>query len=179
MQALIYIVNSLLQYLLVTAFILRLLLPLLRANMRNPVSQAILRVTNPLVMPLRKILPPMGRVDTASVVALLLVQLLTTIIIASMIGFDATNGAFIARSAALALLATVLQFYTFSIFIYVLMGWLAPHTYNPATDLLGSICEPLLRPVRRLIPSVAGLDLTPVFVLIGLQALLIALPKPF
>jgi len=179
MQALIFIVNSLLQYLLVMAFILRLLLPLLRANMRNPISQAILRVTNPLVLPLRKVLPPVGRVDSASVVALLLVQLLTTVIIAALIGFDVTNAAFLARAAALALLASVLQFYTFSIFIYVLMSWLAPQNYNPAADLLGSICEPLLRPVRRLIPPIAGLDLTAVFVLIGLQALLIALPKPF
>jgi len=179
MQALIFIVNSLLQYLLVTAFILRLLLPLLRANMRNPISQAILRVTNPLVLPLRKVLPPIGRVDTASVVALLLVQLLTTIIIASMIGFDISNTGFIARAATWALLASVLQFYWISILIYVLMSWLAPHNYNPAADLLGSICEPLLRPVRRVIPPIAGLDLTAVFVLIGLQALLIALPKPF
>jgi YggT family protein len=179
MQALIYIVNSLLQYLLVTAFILRLLLPLLRANMRNPIAQAVIRVTNPLVMPLRKILPPIGRVDTASVVALLLVQLLTTAIIGAMLGFDATNPQFLLRAGGLALLTSIIQLYWICVLIYVLMSWIAPQTYNPAADLLTSICEPIMRPVRRIIPPIAGLDLTAVFVLIGLQALLIALPQAF
>jgi YggT family protein len=179
MQSLIYIVNALLQFLLVTAFILRLLLPLLRVNMRNPISQAVLRVTNPLVMPLRKVLPPIGRIDTASVVALLLVQLLTTAIIAAMLGLDITNLGLLARAGALALLTTFLQFYWFCVLVYVLMSWLSPQTYHPASDLLVSICEPIMRPVRRIIPPIAGLDLTAVFVLIGLQALLIAIPAPF
>src|SRR5688500_8864647 len=63
MSAIVYIVNAILQYLLVTAFLLRVLLPLARANMRNPLSQAVLRATNPLVLPLRKMLPPIGRLD--------------------------------------------------------------------------------------------------------------------
>src|SRR5262252_8783627 len=85
MSAIVYIANALLQYLLVTAFLLRVLLPLVRANMRNPLSQAVLRVTNPLVLPFRRILPPIGRMDTASVVALLLVQLVTTLIISTLL----------------------------------------------------------------------------------------------
>ena len=70
MPAIIYIVEAVLQYLLVTAFLLRLVLPLARVNMRNQLAQAVIRVTNPLVMPLRRVLPPIGRVDTASVVAI-------------------------------------------------------------------------------------------------------------
>lgn len=179
MQALIYIVNSLLQYLLVTAFILRLILPLLRANMRNPIAQAILKVTNPLVIPLRKVLPPIGRIDTASVVALIIVQAATVAIIGSMLGYNATHPAFLLRAGSVALLISVIQLYWFCVLIYVLMSWIAPHQYNPATDLLSSICEPVMRPIRRIIPPIGGLDLTAVFVLIGLQALLIALPRPF
>jgi|SRR5712671_2632434 len=178
MSALIYIVNAVLQYLLVTAFILRVLLPLVRANMRNPLSQAVLRVTSPLVMPLRRVLPPIGRVDTASIVALLVVQLATTLIVSTLMG--AIGGpADIARRVTYTLLLSFLQLYSFAIFIYVLLGWIAPATYSPANELLTSLCEPILRPVRRIIPPIAGLDLTPVFVLIALQALVILLPNLF
>jgi YggT family protein len=178
MSAIIYIVNAVLQYLLVTAFLLRVLLPMVRANMRNPLSQAVLRVTNPLVLPLRRILPPIGRVDTASIVALLIVQLATTLIVSLLSGYIGTPAS-VARQVAYTLLASILQLYSFAIFIYVLLGWIAPSAYSPANDLLGNLCEPVLRPVRRLIPSIAGLDLTPVFVLIGLQALLMELPRLF
>ncbi len=170
MSALIFIVNALLQYLLITAFILRVLLPLARANMRNPLSQAVLRVTSPLVMPLRRVLPPIGRIDTASIVALLLVQLVTTLIIGFLSGFVGTPAA-IALRVVYMVLDSTLQLYTFAIFIYVLLSYVAPGTYSPANDLLGSLCEPILRPVRRLIPPIAQIDFTPVFVLIGLQAL--------
>lgn len=68
MDALLFIVRTLLQVLLVTVFLLRVLLPLARADSRNQLSQAVIRLTNPLVLPLRRVLPPIGKVDTASVV---------------------------------------------------------------------------------------------------------------
>jgi len=179
MPAIIYIVEAVLQYLLVTAFLLRLVLPLARANMRNQLAQAVIRVTNPLVMPLRRILPPIGRVDTASVVALLLVQIATTTLILLLSGFDPTQFGLLARRATYSLLEMALQFYRIAMFIYVLLGWVAPAAYSPATDLLSSLCEPPLRLVRRIIPPIAQLDLSPVFVLIGLTALLMALPSIF
>lgn len=171
MSALHFIATALLQYLLVTAFLLRVLLPLARANMRNPLSQAVLRATSPIVMPLRKVLPPIGRVDTASVVALLLVQLFTVLILnlIRLGGFG--DGARIVVDVVFSLLDSILGLYSLAIFVYVLLGWVAPATYSPASDLLGSLVEPILRPMRRLIPPIAGLDLSPVFVLIGIQAL--------
>src|SRR5687767_2984887 len=78
MDALIFIVRTLLQVLLVTVFLLRVLLPLVRADKRNQLSQAVIRMTNPLVLPLRRILPPVGKVDTASIVALVIVQIAAT-----------------------------------------------------------------------------------------------------
>jgi YggT family protein len=179
MQALIYIVEAVFQYLLVAAFLLRLVLPLLRANMRNPLAQAIIRVTNPLVMPLRRVLPPIGRVDTASVVALILVQLAVTAVILLLSGLDPTNIALLLHRAAYQLLEMTLQVYWFAMFIYVLLSWVAPATYSPATDVLSALCEPPLRLVRRLIPPIAGLDLSPVFVLIAITALLKLLPSIF
>ncbi len=179
MSAIIYIVEAVLQYLLVTAFLLRLVLPLARANMRNQLAQAVIRVTNPLVMPLRRVLPPIGRVDTASVVALLLVQIATTALILLLRGLDPTQLSLLARHAGYSILEMALQFYRIAMFIYVLLGWVAPAAYSPATELLSKLCEPPLRLVRRVIPPIAQLDLSPVFVLIALTALLLVLPSIF
>lgn len=179
MQAIIYIVQAVVQYLLVAAFLLRLVLPLARANMRNPLAQAVLRVTNPLILPLRRVLPPIGRVDTASFIALLLVQLLTTALILWLSGLDPTHPQSLIRHALFDLLEMVLQLYWFAMFIYVLLSWVAPAAYSPATDMLSSFCEPPLRFMRRIIPPIGGLDLSPVFVLIAITALLKLLPSIF
>jgi YggT family protein len=168
-----YIVGTLL-WLAVFAFLLRVILQVVRADFRNPISQAIVRLTNPLVLPLRRVIPPIGKFDAASLVALLLVELAAAAILLSLVGF-ALNFAGLLRMALLDLLQKVLQFYLVAIIIYVLLSWIAPGTYSPAGALLTSICEPVLAPVRRVIPPIGGLDLSALFVLIGLQALLILL----
>lgn len=171
MDALLFVVRTLLQVLLVTVFLLRVLLPLVRADARNPLSQAVIRITNPLVLPLRRLLPPAGRVDTASLVALLIVQLATTLLLFGLSGFGFPGVALLVRAALAALAVTVLQFYFFAVLVYALLSWVAPGTYSPAASLLAAICEPLLRPVRRVLPPLGGLDLSALFVLIALQAL--------
>jgi YggT family protein len=75
----------------------------------------------------------------------------------------------------LTLITTVLRFYIFALLLYVILSWIAPGTYSPAAALLDTLCEPLLRPVRRLIPPLAGIDFSALFVIIGLQALNIAI----
>lgn len=179
MQAIIFIVRTLLQVLLVTVFLLRVLLPLARADSRNQLSQAVIRLTNPLVMPLRRLLPPIGKVDTASIVALVIVQIAAT---ATLWLLRAYPGVYTPSQfmyiVALSLVGTILQFYTFALVLYVLLSWIAPGTYSPAAALLSSLCEPLLRPIRRLIPPLAGIDFSALFVIIGLQALYIALVAP-
>jgi YggT family protein len=174
MDALIFIVRTLLQVLLVTVFLLRVLFPLVRADTRNQLSQAVIRMTNPLVLPLRRILPPAGKVDTASIVALLIAQTAAT---ATLWLLGAYPGVFTAlqflQVVIINLVITVLQFYTFALLLYVLLSWVAPGTYSPAAALLSSLCEPLLRPIRRIIPAVGGMDLSALFLMIALQALVI------
>jgi YggT family protein len=125
-------------------------------------------------LPLRRVIPPIGKFDVASLVALLLVELAAAAILLSLSGF-ALEPAGLVRFALIDLLRNVLQFYLVAIIIYVILSWVAPGTYSPAGALLASICEPLLAPVRRVIPPIGGLDLSALFVLIGLQALLILL----
>lgn len=176
MQAIIFIVHTLLQVLLVTVFLLRVLLPLTRADARNQLSQAVIRLTNPLVLPLRRVLPPIGKIDTASIVALLVVQIAATatLWLLGAYPFVSMPGQFL--SVALrSLVSTILQFYTFALILHIVLSWVAPGTYSPASSLLSNLCEPLLRPMRRLIPPIAGLDLSAMFVIIVLQALYIAI----
>ena len=169
MDALIFIVESVLS-LAVFAFLLRFLLPLMRADFRNPLSQAILTLTNWLVLPLRRILPPMGRMDTASLVALVAVQLLATLLM-----FRLRAGALIpfmplVIAGLTSLAISTIRLLQVLIFVFALLSFIAPGTYSPVVGLLSSLCEPLLRPLRRVLPVIGGLDFTPLVALIGLQA---------
>ena len=170
MDALIFIVDSVLT-LAVYAFLLRLLLQLSRGDFRNPLAQAVLRLTNWLVLPLRRLLPPVGRVDTASLVAVYIVQIASVGVV-----FLMTTGAMAPLPELLLwsirqAVVAVLQFYTVAIVVYALLSLVAPGTYSPVVGLLSTLCEPLLRPVRRLLPPLGGLDFSPLVVILGLQAL--------
>jgi len=174
MAALLFLVDALLT-LVVMAFLLRLLMPLVRADMRSPVGQAVLRFTNPIVMPLRRLFGSAGRLDTASVVALLLVQLAATAAVRTLAGGSLSPGPLLLH-AGRDLLRNVLQFYFVAVLVYALLSWVAAAGHgNAAYHLLGRLCDPLLRPIRRVIPPIAGLDLSALFLLLCLQALQILL----
>lgn len=173
MAAILFVLDALLT-LIVVAFLLRAVMPLVRADFRNPLGQAVLRFTDPLVRPLRRVLGPVGRVDVASLVALLLVQFAGAAILRLVAGGGfGLGGTVVAGLSGLA--QTILRFYSVAILAYAVLSWVMPGSHSPATRLLAALCEPLLGPVRRVLPSVAGLDLAPLIVLIGLQALQILL----
>jgi YggT family protein len=170
MDAIIFVVDAFLTFL-VYAFLLRVLLPLARADFRNPLAQAVLALTGWLVTPLRRVLPPLGRLDTASIVALLLVQFGATLAM-----FRLQYGALLpfvplAFNALRSLVLSLLLLYTVLIFVYALLSFVAPGARSPATALLASLCEPILMPLRRVLPIVGGLDFSPLVAIIGLQAL--------
>ncbi len=176
MEAAYFVLNTLLT-LVVVVFLLRLLMPLVRADFRNPVGDAVLRFTNPLVLPLRRVLPPARRFDVASVVALLLVQFAKTAVLLLVRGAPLRVETLL--SAALyGLLVTVVQFYFYAVLIHALMSWFAGAGHSAAGSILNRICEPLLAPFRRVIPPIGGLDLSALFLLIALQAVLILLRSP-
>jgi YggT family protein len=173
MAALLFVLDALLT-LVVVAFLLRAVMPLVRAEFRSPLGQAVLRFTDPVVRPLRRVIGPVGRVDVASIVAVLLVQFAGTALLRLVAGggFDLAGTLIV---ALMSLARTVLRFYSVAVLAYAVLSWIAPGTYSPATRLLAALCEPVLGPVRRILPPVAGLDLSPLLVLIGLQALQILL----
>jgi YggT family protein len=134
------------------------------------------RLTNPLVIPLRRVLPPIGKVDTASVVALLLVASVEVLILAGLRGAAFPSALQFAQEVVLEIARMLLQTYLFAIFLYAVLSLIAPGGYSPLQSVLTSLCEPVLRPFRRLIPAVAGLDLSPLWAIIAIQATLLLLP---
>jgi YggT family protein len=173
MRAILFILHSLLT-LIVIAFLLRLVIPLGRGSLRNTLGQAVMRVTDPIVLPLRKLFKPIGRFDVAALLALLLVQFAGTALLQLVAGMGFQPLAILVAGLR-DLAETTIQFYTVAILVYAVLSWVAPGARSPAMDLLSRLCEPLLAPVRRLLPSLGGLDLSPLIILIGLQALLILL----
>jgi len=174
-DALIFIFRSLLD-LYIICFVLRLLLQWARADFRNPLSQFILRVTNPLVIPLRRIVPALGTLDTATLLAALALQVVATAVLVNVACVGDGDVFQLFGIAITRLLQLTLRIYLFVILIYVILSWVSPGGYNPAANLLSALAEPVLAPVRRIIPAIGGLDLSPLLVLIGIQALSMLLP---
>lgn len=180
-DALSFIVGSIGQ-LYAFVLILRLLLPWFRADFRNPIAQAILRLTSPLVVPLRRVLPPVGRIDTSTIVVSFGVQYLAIFLILLLVRVSSTV-LHISLTALIDLGILSAGLFMLVIFVHILLGWFAPGVYNPATTLVHTMAEPLLRPFRRLVPAMGGIDISPVIPLILFGALIELLkewrPLPF
>jgi YggT family protein len=171
MEALYFLVDTLLT-LYLYVLILRFVMQLTRADFRNPMAHAIMIVTNPVIMPLRKIFPPVGKVDSASVLAIILVAAITVGVLVLIRSGVVLNPIDWLVATALMLVRAIIVFFMGAIFIYALLSWVVPGGYNPTMALLGTICEPVLRPFRRLIPPIGALDLSALWALLALGVLL-------
>lgn len=174
-NALIFILRTLFDLYLLT-FALRLLLQWSRPPGRNPLLDFIVRVTNPLVVPLRRLLPAMGRIDTGTVTALLVLQIAGTAVLVNLACAGSTGLWQILALALLGLVSLLLRIYFWAILIHVVLSWVGQGNYNPGAALVASLVAPVLTPFRRFIPPIAGLDLSPIFAMIAIQAITIVLP---
>jgi YggT family protein len=175
MSAITFIIDTLLSLALFVV-LARLLLQWTRADFRNPLCQAVVKLTNPLILPLRRVLPPIGKIDTASVVAVLLIATVEVGCIFALHGVGLPPPELWIRQVLLEIARTLLRTYLIAIFLYALLSLIAPGGYSPLQSLLTTLCEPVLRPIRRVIPAIAGLDLSPLWAIILIQALLILMP---
>jgi YggT family protein len=174
MEAIRYIVDTLL-WLLTLAFLLRLLFQLVRADFRDPMADALVRVTNWLVLPLRHVLPPIRKVDTATVVAVLLVASVRTFVELALSGQSVADPVVFLHITVVDLLDLVLRVYLFALLLYWLTSFVSPGGYAPGLRLLGQLCEPVLKPVRRMIPPIGQIDFSVLWVSIAIGALLVLL----
>ncbi|GMQ88645.1 MAG: YggT family protein [Gammaproteobacteria bacterium] len=162
-----FLINTLFGLYILTVM-LRFILAAVRADFYNPVSQFLVKVTNPPLIPLRKLIPSIGKIDTSSLVLMLVLQIVSFSLIALLRGGQIPFVSLIILSFA-ELVGLLLNVFLFSIFIQVIISWINPGTFNPVVSLLYSITEPVLRPCRRLIPPMSGMDLSPLVALIAIQ----------
>lgn len=155
-------------HLFTVALLLRFLLQAVRANFYNPVSQALVRVTDPVLRPLRRVIPGVGGVDVAALVAMLAVQALGTWLVALIVG-AATPFPWLLLTAAVRVVDLALLTYIVAILVQAVVSWVNPGAANPTVALLRQLTAPVVRPFRRLVPPLGGLDLSPLFALIALQ----------
>ncbi len=183
MQTLLQIADFLLSTLFqlyIALILLRFLLQWARADFYNPLSQFIVKVTSPLLRPLRRIIPGWGGLD----IACLLLAYLVTLVQVALVGAHIAPYNFLGLLdgqmmgpvslllvSLLDLITLAIGLYMIAIIIQAIASWVSPGNYNPALTLLYSLTEPLLRPARRLLPPISGLDLSPILVLLGLQVI--------
>ena len=173
------------QFLITTLFelyilvvMIRFLLQWVRADFYNPVSQFVVKVTNPPLKPLRRVIPGFAGLDISSIILMLILQSISFSILFLLQGREFLPFAIIMLSLA-ELVSLAINVFLFAIFIQVIVSWINPMAgHNPAMSILYSITEPLLRPARRMLPPISGLDLSPIIVILGLQVLKMLLIPP-
>ena len=174
--ALIFLVTTLADLYLLT-FLLRFVMQWVRANHYNPLSQFVFKVTSPLVVPARRVLPSIGGLDMPTLAVLIALEILVTFVVLQLAGQSLPVPQLLLYSL-LRLIALTLWFYTGALFVYVLLSWFGDRSGNPMAELLSELVDPLLRPVRRVLPPIGGLDLSPLVVIILVRVVMIALPLP-
>ncbi len=152
----------------VFALMLRFLLQWAEADFYNPISQFLVKLTHPPLRYLRRFIPSVRRIDSASLVLMLAVQMLSDYLVFTLQQISASPASLllVALGQLLELLYNIL-FY--SILISVVLSWVAPRGYNPAMKLLYDLTDPLLAFFRRFLPPMGGIDISPLLALVALQ----------
>ncbi|MDQ0651933.1 YggT family protein [Pseudomonas cedrina] len=151
--------------------LLRFVLQLVRANFYNPLCQFIVKATQPLLKPLRRIIPSLFGLDMSSLVLAILVQL--ALMALTLLLTYGTTGNFLQLLvwAIIGVTALFLKIFFFAMIISVILSWVAPGSHNPGAELVNQICEPALAPFRRLLPNLGGLDISPILAFMVLKLL--------
>ena len=151
----------------ILAVMLRFLLQCVRADFYNPLVQFLVRITNPPLLPLRRIVPGYRGLDLAAVVLAFLLQLIEVVLLNALsiqpIGFGG-----LLLVAVLELIKLLINIYLWGVIIQAVLSWFNPDPYHPAARVLAQLTAPVLRPARRLLPPISGVDLSPMLVVITL-----------
>ncbi len=175
-NALLFLVTTLFD-LVLWIYLLRILLQWSRADFYNPISQAIFKATRVPTDWLRRYLPTVRNINLGAAATLAVLTIAYIYVVTGMLGFS-INPVSALWYAALKLIALTINLFTLTLFVQAIMSWLGPGVNNPASNILWSLNEPLLRPARRLLPTMGGLDLSPLVVMLLLQVINRLLPLP-
>ena len=170
--------NEIIVYLLQTGLGLYLLLVMLRfvmqlanADFYNPISQFVFKATQPLVGPLQRFLRPFGRFDSASLTLAIALQAAGIMLVLALNNIASPNPITLFLWSAIGILGLLLKIYFFALLASIILSWISPGGSNPAVYLLYQITEPVMAPVRKLLPPMGGLDFSPILVFIGINVL--------
>jgi YggT family protein len=154
----------------ILAVLLRFLFQLVRADFYNPVSQFAVALTNPVLRPLRRLIPGLFGIDVASLLLLLALKMIELYLVAALFGAAPALGGIVVVAIAELIILT-LHVFMVAVIARAVISWFLPYGgyNNPVMGLLVRLTEPLMRPAQRLIPTVGGLDLSPIVVLVALQ----------
>lgn len=167
-QMAIYLIKTLGSlYLLVV--LLRFLLQLSRADFYNPLSQGISKATNPLLLPLRRVIPGLFGIDLACLVLALLVQWVVLQLMLLVAGYGFINPLMLLAWSVVGLLAMLTSIYFWGMIGYIIASWVAPFSHNPALLLLRQLIEPIMAPFRKIIPPLGPIDISPIFLMLALN----------
>ena len=164
-QAAVFLVQTLLG-MYVMILIIRFLLQLTRADFYNPIAQALVKVTQPVVSPFQKVLPRTGRISMPTLLVAFIAQALLIGMVFILSGYGWPNPLNMAIWSLIGLASQVLDILFFAILGSIILSWVAPQSSHPATMLLHQITEPVMAPARRMMPNLGGLDFSPIVVFI-------------
>jgi YggT family protein len=151
----------------ILAVLLRFLLQWARADFYNPLVQFLVKLTNPLLIPLRRVIPGLMGLDMAAVALMLGLKIVELVLVLSVLGqsLDLVN---LVLLAFIELVYLLLNVYIWTVIIQAILSWVSMDYRHPAVALLRQLTEPVLRPARRLLPPMGGLDLSPMVVIMAL-----------
>lgn len=156
------------------AVLLRFLLQIARADFYNPISQSLVKLTNPLLKPLRRVIPGVMGVDMAALVLALVIKF-TMFVLLSLLGLGGVNIALVLVWSLLACVVAILNIYYFALLVSIITSWVAQGSHNPAVVLIQQIAEPVMTPFRRLLPAMGGIDFSPMLAFAAIYILQILL----
>ncbi|MBI6703555.1 YggT family protein [Pseudomonas viridiflava] len=151
--------------------LLRFVLQLVRANFYNPLSQFIVKATQPLLKPLRRIIPSIFGLDMSSLVLAIIVQMILMALTLLLIAGTAGDPLLLLLWSIISVTALFLKIFFFALIASVILSWVAPGSNNPGAELVNQICEPALAPFRRIVPNLGGLDISPILAFLVLKLL--------
>jgi len=151
----------------IIVLMLRFILQQVRADFYNPISQFIVKVTAPVINPAKKLIPGLGGIDVATIVVVIAMIAIKIYIVALLSGYSPGLGTLLLVGIK-DFITLALNVFIFAIIVQAILSWVNPDPYNPVTAVLFSITNPVLQPVRRWIKPIEGLDLSPLFAIIGL-----------
>ena len=149
-----------------TIVIVRFMLQLVKADFYNPLAQAVVKLTQPFVVALQKLMPRTGRLSLPTLALAVLVQLQLIVAVLLIVGFNLPNPVILLMWSVIGVASQTLDLLFFAVLAGIVLSWLAPQTRHPGAHLLHQFTEPVMAPVRRMLPNIGGLDFSPILVFI-------------